>query len=233
MFEVRIQEIKILPDILLIQNLIKAARLYSEYADKVVLIVFAKSKIGPFAAYEFWAGKENFQHLAGIKYPGGAEVFYNKCLTGTVDKKDIVPAENLKTTSSKIEVLPGTLDLKNAKIYKIGKKDAGTMKNKFSVGIGNMQSLMGLDRRGRILPIPVTVMNRKITDFCSEIFDVFLVMTKDRTDIKYRNILFEKTLSIVEKADFPREILTLIEFEADDIETDYSEEAACTKEKEV
>ena len=107
------------------------------------------------------------------------------------------------------------------------------MKNKFSVGIGNMQSLMGLDRRGRILPIPVTVMIRKITDFCSEIFDVFLVMTKDRTDIKYRNILFEKTLSIVEKADFPREILTLIEFEADDIETDYSEEAACTKEKEV
>lgn len=71
----RIQEIKILSGTLLIQNLIRATNLYDTYAGRIVLVVYAKSKTGSYAAYEFWAGKENFQHLAGVKHPSGQTFF--------------------------------------------------------------------------------------------------------------------------------------------------------------
>ena len=58
---------KILPDNILIQKLRQAAKVYQNYADLDVLIVYAKTKEGPFHYYQFHAGIENFQHLAGIK----------------------------------------------------------------------------------------------------------------------------------------------------------------------
>lgn len=41
---------------------------------------------------------------------------------GDVSMKDIVPVENMKTTSSKIEVLPQVIDLYSAKIFLQGNK---------------------------------------------------------------------------------------------------------------
>ena len=59
----RIQEIKILPDKLMIQYLHKAAKIYSKYVNKDILIVYAKSKYEPFRTYQFYAGEEHFQHF--------------------------------------------------------------------------------------------------------------------------------------------------------------------------
>lgn len=66
---------KLLSDEALVRKVRMAAKIYKQYAEKDVLIVYAKSKRGPFATYEFHAGSENFQHLAGIKSPKGAEVY--------------------------------------------------------------------------------------------------------------------------------------------------------------
>ena len=76
----RLQENRILPYGQLIGNLYRAARIYKQYVNKQVLIVYGKSKNGMFFSYEFYAGEENFQHLAGIKSPSGAEDFWNKCV---------------------------------------------------------------------------------------------------------------------------------------------------------
>ena len=70
---------KVLPDNILIKNLRKAADIYKDYVDKDILIVYAEGKNRPFHTYEFHAGIENFQHLAGVKSPQGAVWFFNKC----------------------------------------------------------------------------------------------------------------------------------------------------------
>lgn len=65
---------------------------------------------------------------------------------------------------------------------------------------------MGLDKRDQILPIPVTVMNRKITDFCSEPCSIFLVMKKKIGEDKYTEVVYEKTKDILTKIDFADDI---------------------------
>ena len=207
----RIQQIKILPEQILLQNLHKAALMYGEYVEKDVLIVYAKNKEGPFYSYVFHAGKENFQHLAGVKYPKGAEYFYEHCLNGTLKRADLHPVENMKLTSSKIEILPEAIHLQAAKIYKIGDKDLVTLKNKFSVAIGNTRTVMGIDKRDGRVPVPVTVMDRSIADFCSVTYSIFLIMTKNIGDEKYTNVLYEKTKGILEKASFGKDIDDIIE----------------------
>jgi len=203
---VRLQEVKILPELLLKQKLKSAAEKYSKYVGCDILVIYSKSKKSPFEIYEFMVTEAHFQHLAGVKYPQGAKCFYEKCLKGDIVIEDIIPVENMKTTSSKIEVLPQAIDLYSAKIYKIGEKDLGTMKNRFSMGIGNSQSIMGLDKREQKLPIPVTVMNRKITDFCSEPCSIFLVMKKKFGEEKYQEVVYEKVKDILAKMDFSEEI---------------------------
>ena len=69
----------VLSDKLLVKRVRQAAKKYSEYVEKEVLLIFATSRKGPFYIYEFWAGKENFQHLAGIQSPNGAELFWTRC----------------------------------------------------------------------------------------------------------------------------------------------------------
>ena len=203
---IRLQEVKILPELLMKQKLKSAAEKYSKYVGCDILVIYSKSKNSPFETYEFMATEDHFQHLAGVKYPQGAKRFYEKCLKGDITATDIIPVENLKTTSSKIEVLPQAIDLYSAKIYKIGEKDLGTMKNRFTMGIGNSLTIMGLDKREQVLPIPVTVMNRKITDFCSEPCSIFLVMKKKIGEEKYSEVVYEKTKDILEKIDFAEEI---------------------------
>lgn len=203
---IRLQEVKILSEQIIKNNLQRAANIYSKYVGCDILVIYSKSKSLPYEIYEFMAESSHFQHLAGVKYPQGADLFYEKCLTGDISMKDIVPVENMKTTSSKIEVLPQAIDLYSAKIYKIGKKDLITLKNRFTMGIGNAQTIMGIDRREQVLPIPVTVMNRKITDFCSEPCSIFLVMKKRIGIKKYNELVYEKTNDIFSKIDFGDDI---------------------------
>lgn len=120
---------RVLPDNLLIRKLQDAANAYAQYADKDILIIYSENKNGPFLSYEFYAGKENFQHLAGVKSPKGAVWFFNKCLDldNPIERCDIVPKADIKTTSSKISVLPEAVDLTKAKAYKIGENDLKAM----------------------------------------------------------------------------------------------------------
>ena len=131
---------KVLSDDLLIKKLKIAAKKYQQYVNKDILIVYARSKKGPFFAYEFHAGEENFQHLAGVKSPNGAVWFFNKCLDqkNPIERKDIVPKKDIKTTSSKINILPEAVDLTKAKAYKIGEKDLITLNCEFDIAIGNV-----------------------------------------------------------------------------------------------
>lgn len=93
--------------------------------------MYSRSKTLPYEIFEFMVESSHFQHLAGVKYPKGADLFYTKCLSGDITMKDIVPTENMKTTSSKIEVLPQALDLYSAKMYKIGKRSGNIKKSLF------------------------------------------------------------------------------------------------------
>lgn len=203
---IRLQEVKILPEHIMKMKLKSAAEKYSKYVGCDVMVIYSKSKNVPYEYYEFMAEEGHFQHLAGVKHPQGARLFYEKCLNDDIDMKDIVPVENMKTTSSKIEVLPQAIDLYAAKMYKIGEKDLGTLKNRFTMGIGNASTIMGFDMRDQILPIPITVMNRKITDFCSEPFSIFLVIKKKIGDEKYNEIVYEKTKDMFTKIDFEDDI---------------------------
>ena len=96
--------------------------------------------------------------------------------------------------------------MKNVKAYKFGKKDLITFKAEFDVALGNPSNIMGLAKRDEPLPIPVTVMNRSIYEFCSQASPVFLIMTKDKKDDKYKNVFFERTKDILEKEEFNDEI---------------------------
>lgn len=203
---IRLQEVKILPENILKMQLKNAAEKYSRYVGCDILVIYSKSKTAPYESYEFMVEEEYFQHLAGVKYPQGAKLFYEKCLSGELNLKDIVPVENMKTTSSKIEVLPQAIDLYAAKMYKIGEKDLETLKNRFTMGIGNSSTILGLDRRNQILPIPITVMNRKITDFCSEPCSIFLIMKKKIGVEKYNELVYEKTRDILKKIDIDDDI---------------------------
>lgn len=207
---IRLQEIRVLPEWQLKANLHKAAQIYSQYVGCDILIVYSRSKDLPYEYYEFQAGEEHFQHLAGVKSPTGAVDFYNKCLDNKISMLDIIPVENMKTTSSKIEVLPKAIDLYTAKIYKIGEKDLVTLKNRFTMGIGNSETVLGIDKRDQKLPIPVTVMNRKITDFVSKPYSIFLIMKKDIGEDLYSDLVYEKTSDIFSKIDFDEAIRSKI-----------------------
>lgn len=208
---------RVLPDNILIKNLRKAASIYKEYADKDILIVYDKGRNGSFDTYEFHAGADNFQHLAGVKSPQGAAWFFNKCLDdkNKIQRKDIVPKENIKITSAKISVLPDAIDLKKSKAYKFGKKDLATLNVKFEVALGNSSNIMGLDRRKGCLPIPVTVMDRSLYEFCTQASKISLIMLKDKEDDKYKDVFYEITKDILDKAEFDNEIWERIDYQRD------------------
>lgn len=193
---------RVLPDNLLIHKLQDAANAYAQYADKDILIIYSENKNGPFLSYEFYAGKENFQHLAGVKSPKGAVWFFNKCLDldNPIERCDIVPKADIKTTSSKISVLPEAVDLTKAKAYKIGENDLKAMHCDFDMAIGNINHVIGIDKRNHHLPVPITVMNKSIYEFSSHCFKIFLIMTKEKKSAKYTDIYYEITPNIIQKA---------------------------------
>lgn len=197
----------------LILNLQKAAKIYQQYVDKDVLIIYAHSKKGPFSPYQFHAGKEHFQHLAGVKSPNGAKWFYERCLdiSSPLKRKEIVPKDSIKNTSSKIAVLPNALDLTQSKAYKLGNKNLITLNNSFSMALGNTQHILGFDKRNYYLPIPVTTLNRSIFEFCTQVNTIYLIMVKSVSEPQYSTIFYEITKNILHKADFDSDILNLID----------------------
>lgn len=204
---------KVLSDNLLVKKVKQAAKVYEKYVDKDVLMVYATSKKGPFYSYQFHAGKQNFQHLAGIQFPDGAEAFFDRCLDNVniLKRKEIVAKDNITTTSSKINVLANALDLTKSKMYRCGEKNLITLSNSFDMAIGNSDHVMGLDKRSCKLPVPVTVMDRSIYEFCSEVSSIFLIMLKAPKDQKYSKILHEITPDILHKAYFEADIFRLID----------------------
>ena len=204
---------RILSDDELVRKVRMAAKIYKQYVEQDVLIVYAKSKRGPFATYEFHAGSENFQHLAGVKSPKGAKVFFDRCLDENVKltRDEIVPKDNIKVTSAKIDVLPVAIGLTKAKAYRFGEKDLITLLNSFEMAIGNIQCVMGFDKRSFQLPVPVTVMDRSIYEFCTEVYSISLIMLKSTTEKKYSRVFYEITKNIIQKADFDTNILGKID----------------------
>lgn len=188
---------RILSDDELVRKVRMAAKIYKQYVEQDVLIVYAKSKRGPFATYEFHAGSENFQHLAGVKSPKGAKVFFDRCLDENVKltRDEIVPKDNIKVTSAKIDVLPVAIDLTKAKAYRFGEKDLITLLNSFEMAIGNIQC----------------VMDRSIYEFCTEVYSISLIMLKSTTEKKYSRVFYEITKNIIQKADFDTNILGKID----------------------
>ena len=204
---------KVLSADLLVKKLQQAARIYQKYVDKDLLIVYGKNRNGPFFSYEWHAGKENFQHLAGIKSPKGAKWFFEKCLDKEhpLTYKDIIPNDNIKSTSTKISILSDALDLKKAKAYRIGDKDKITLHNSFEIAIGNTTNVMGIDKRKKKLPMPVTVMDRSIYDFCTNVYTIYLIMTKRDYEQTYTDVFYEITDHILEKAMFDESVWQFIE----------------------
>ena len=50
---IRLQEVKILPELLMKQKLKCAAEKYKKYVDSDILVIYSKSKNSPFEMYEF------------------------------------------------------------------------------------------------------------------------------------------------------------------------------------
>ena len=65
----------------------KAAHIFEEFINCDILVVYRQSKEAPFDLYEFMVTKDHFQHLAGVKYPKGAETFFDKCFDDIVSMK--------------------------------------------------------------------------------------------------------------------------------------------------
>lgn len=198
---------------MLIKKIRQAAKVYNKYVDKDILMVYAKSKKGPFFSYEFHAGKQHFQHLAGVQSPNGATAFFERCLddVNVLRRDEITVKENIHKTSSKISILANALDLTKSRMFRCGNKDLITLSNSFDVAIGTAEHVMGIDKRSYKLPIPVTVMDRSIYEFCSEVSQIYLIMLKDVGKAKYIDIFYEITNDIIHKANFDVDILSLID----------------------
>lgn len=61
------RKVKHLTDLQLLAQLHLGAKIYSKYAESALLLIFGGGKNKPYEAYEVFAHKYNFMHLAGVK----------------------------------------------------------------------------------------------------------------------------------------------------------------------
>ena len=180
-----VQNVKALTPKELIDILCKSAKLYSEYADTTLLFLFREKKMDLYDYYEVRFGRNNFMHLAGIKSVKLSAIeFYEACLSGTIKREDCNPRRDAKTMYEKVSVMAKILDLRNSKCYKIGKKNLVTRDNDFEMATGNNQGVVGYDSRIKMTgtskpnrlkaPIPTTLLNNSITDYCSKPHKIIL-----------------------------------------------------------
>lgn len=204
----------------LIDILCKSAKMYSEYADTTLLFVFREKKSDAYDYYEVRYGSNNFMHLAGIKSKNLSAIeFYKACLDGTVKKEDCNPRRDASTMYAKVSIMAQLLDLRNCKCYKIGEKNLATRNNDFEMATGNEQGVVGYDSRiketgtekldRRKSPIPTTLLNNPITDYCSKPQKIMFILQKTDEDDTYQTLFYEikKGLFEVERDSFPEALV--------------------------
>lgn len=205
-------------------ELVKALHLsalkYSRYAGKKLLYIFRSSgKISPYEDYEVYFGRENFMHLAGFKKGViSASEFFDKCFEGKIELGEVLFKENRKAASAKLDVLPTLLDYRHVKIYKMGKTDLITEKNKFEVGLGNCTGIIGFDRRSDApaLPVPTTVMKRSILDYVSKPKNVVAILMKNNSE-NYYNFVIGSVAAGIKREELPTDIAKKISAELETI----------------
>lgn len=198
----RVQNTRILAPEELLTILYKSAILYSEYADTTLLFVFREKKSGAYDHYEVRFGRNNFMHLAGIKSETlNANEFYEACIERTITRGDCNPRRDTNTMYSKVAIMEQMLDLRNSKCYKIGEKNLVTRDNDFEMATGNMNGVMGYDSRIKIKgtnkvdrtksPVPTTLLNNPITDFCSRPQKIMFILQKSDGESTYNKLFYE------------------------------------------
>ena len=216
----KVQNTRVLTPTELIDILCKSARLYSEYADTTLLFVFREKKSDAYDHYEVKFGSNNFMHLAGIKSKNLSAIeFYRACLGGTIKKEDCNPIRDANTMYAKVSIMEQMLDLRNSKCYKIGEKNLVTRKNDFEMATGNTQGVVGYDsriketgsrkpNRGKA-PIPTTLLNNPITDYCSKPQKIMFILQKTDEEDTYQTLFYEikKDLFESERDSFPEALI--------------------------
>lgn len=196
------RKVKHLTDLQLLAQLHLGAKIYSKYAESALLLIFSGGKNKPYEAYEVFAHKYNFMHLAGVKSQTlGAAEFYQACLEGKIKREDCSPVHSVSNMYSKVSVLNQLLDLKNSKCYKIGEKDLVTKNNDFEMAIGNSSGVVGYDHRISLkgtnivdktkLPMPTTLITTPITQLVSKPEKIIFILQRNLDEEKYGKIFFE------------------------------------------
>ena len=219
----RIQNTRILTPEELLAVLCKSAILYSEYADTTLLFIFREKKSAAYEYYEVRFGKNNFMHLAGIKSKTlSANEFYEACRKKTITREACNPRRDENTMYSKVAIMEQMLDLRNSKCYKIGEKNLVTRDNDFEMATGNMNGVMGYDSRIGVKgtnkvdstksPIPTTLLNNSITDYCSRPQKIMFILQKSDGECTYNKLFYEikRNLFQTEKDFFTDELKNLI-----------------------
>lgn len=215
-----VQNVKALTPKELIDILCKSAKIYSEYADTTLLFLFREKKMDAYDYYEVRFGRNNFMHLAGIKSINLSAIeFYEACLDGTIKKEDCNPRRCANTMYAKVSIMAQMLDLRNSKCYKIGEKNLVTRDNDFELATGNEQGVVGYDSRIKVAgtdkpnrfksPIPTTLLNNAITNYCSKPQKIMFILQKTDTEDAYSSLFYEikKGLFESEKRSFSEVIL--------------------------
>lgn len=219
----RVQNVRVLTPNELLTALYRSASLYSEYADTTLLFIFREKKTDVYDYYEARFGRNNFMHLAGIKSETLTAIeFYDACINQTLTKEDCNPRRDANTMYSKVAIMDQMLDLRNSKCYKIGEKNLVTRDNDFEMATGNSSGVIGYDSRITIkgsnkidktkFPIPTTLLNRSITDYCSRPQKIMFILQKSDDESTYSNLFYEikKGLFETEKVNFSKHLNNLI-----------------------
>lgn len=200
----------------LLKALHLSAQKYGQYAGKKLLYIFRSSrKEALYEDYEVYFGKENFMHLAGFrKGKISAAEFFEKCLKDEIELSEVFFKENRKSSSAKLDVLPILLDYRHVKIYKMGDANLITEKNKFEIGLGNREGIMGFDHRvaAPALPVPTTAMKRSILDYVSKPKNVVAILMKENNE-KYYNYVVGSVSSGIKREELPLYIANKIDEE--------------------
>lgn len=221
--KVRTRNTRIISSKELLSILHRSAVLYSEYADSTLLFIFKESKNAAYDYYEVRFCSGNFMHLAGVRSRNlSACEFYTACLNDTITVEDCTPRRDPNTMYAKVAVMEQLLDLRNSKCYKIGEKDLITRDNDFEMATGNANGVIGYDARVKQrgtnhvdrtkAPIPTTLLNSPITDYCSRPQKIMFILQKTDGASTYSKLFYEikKDLLQTEMIQLPDRVRALI-----------------------
>lgn len=208
----------------LLSDLHKAALIFSEYADHNLLFIYSGGKGKVPECYEVHYGSEHFMHLSGFRARRdapkhiSAKNFFKLCCEDELKEMDwkryFEFTESRKESSGKLDALLNLFDYCHIKIYKIGPKSVTTSLNKFEIGIGNQNVILGFDKREYFLPIPVTAMKRALSDFTFVQKNIIAVLKKKDAHKRYSEVV-DCIASGIERESLPEEIRCKISEEVD------------------